>query len=156
MKKILAPLAAVALLSACSTISDGTTQEILVNTNPDGANCALMREGVAVARVNPTPGSAMVQKTKHDITIVCTKSGFTQATFMNKSGVAANTFGNIILGGGIGWAIDSATGADNKYTSPVNITMVPEGAAPVAAGEASGNATGAAAAAAPAPATGSK
>ncbi len=28
-------------------------------------------------------------------------------------------------GGGIGWAIDSASGADNKYTSPVNITLVP-------------------------------
>lgn len=135
-----------ALLSACSTISDGTTQEIVVNTNPEGANCALMREGVAIARVNPAPGAAMVQKTKHDITIICTKSGFQQATFMNKSDVAANTFGNIVLGGGIGWAIDSATGADNKYTSPVNITLIPEGTPPVAAGEASGNAAGSAAA----------
>lgn len=150
MKKIILPLAAMALLSACSTISDGTTQEIVVNTNPEGANCALMREGVAVARVNPTPGAATIQKTKHDITIVCTKTGFQQATFMNKSGVAANTFGNIILGGGIGWAIDSATGADNKYESPVNVTMIPEGAPPApAAGEASGSAAGAATPAAP-------
>lgn len=150
MKKIILPLAAMALLSACSTISDGTTQEIVINTNPEGANCALMREGVAVARVNPTPGAATVQKTKHDITVVCTKPGFQQATFMNKSGVAANTFGNIILGGGIGWAIDSATGADNKYESPVNVTMIPEGAAPAAAaGEASGNAAGTATPAAP-------
>jgi hypothetical protein len=150
LKKIILPLAAMALLSACSTISDGTTQEIVINTNPEGANCALMREGVAVARVNPTPGAATVQKTKHDITVVCTKPGFQQATFMNKSGVAANTFGNIILGGGIGWAIDSATGADNKYESPVNVTMIPEGAAPApVAGEASGNATGAATPAAP-------
>jgi hypothetical protein len=36
------------------------------------------------------------------------------------------TFGNIVVGGGIGWAIDSSTGSDNKYTSPVNISMVPE------------------------------
>ncbi len=150
MKKIILPLAAMALLSACSTISDGTTQEIVINTNPEGANCALMREGVAVARVNPTPGAATVQKTKHDITVVCTKPGFQQATFMNKSGVAANTFGNIILGGGIGWAIDSATGADNKYASPVNVTLIPEGAAPApAAGEAAGNAAGAATPATP-------
>jgi len=150
LKKIILPLAAMALLSACSTISDGTTQEIVINTNPEGANCALMREGVAVARVNPTPGAATVQKTKHDITVVCTKPGFQQATFMNKSGVAANTFGNIILGGGIGWAIDSATGADNKYASPVNVTLIPEGAAPApAAGEAAGNAAGAATPATP-------
>lgn len=150
MKKIILPLAAMALLSACSTISDGTTQEIVINTNPEGANCALMREGVAVARVNPTPGAATIQKTKHDITVVCTKSGFQQATFMNKSGVASNTFGNIILGGGIGWAIDSATGADNKYESPVNVTLIPEGTAPApVAGEASGSAAGATTPAAP-------
>ncbi|MFN4088863.1 MAG: hypothetical protein ACK4QW_07435 [Alphaproteobacteria bacterium] len=40
--------------------------------------------------------------------------------------------GNIILGGGIGWAIDSASGADNKYTSPVNMTLVPLSAPPPA------------------------
>jgi len=33
---------------------------------------------------------------------------------------------NIILGGGIGWAIDSASGADNKYESPITITLVPQ------------------------------
>ena len=32
----------------------------------------------------------------------------------------------IILGGGIGWAIDSARGADNKYDSPINITLAPD------------------------------
>lgn len=43
----------------------------------------------------------------------------------NPAIAAGATFGNIVLGGGIGWAIDSASGADNKYTSPVNITLVP-------------------------------
>ena len=50
-------------------------------------------------------------------------------TYFNKSDAAGATFGNIILGGGIGWAIDSASGADNKYTSPVNVSMVPVTAA---------------------------
>jgi hypothetical protein len=53
------------------------------------------------------------------------KSGYQMATYYNHSGAAGATFGNIILGGGIGWAIDSATGSDNKYESPVNITLVP-------------------------------
>jgi hypothetical protein len=34
--------------------------------------------------------------------------------------------GNIVLWGGIGWAIDSALGADNKYGKPVNMTLMPE------------------------------
>jgi hypothetical protein len=47
------------------------------------------------------------------------------ATFYNHSGAAGATFGNILLGGGIGWAIDSATGSDNKYESPINMTLIP-------------------------------
>lgn len=113
-------------LGACSSIIEGTSQEIVVNTNPAGADCALVREGVVIGRVNPTPGAVTIKKTKHDITIKCDKDGFEQATYFNKSGAAGATFGNIILGGGIGWAIDSASGADNKYDSPVNITMVPK------------------------------
>jgi len=112
-------------VSACSSIVDGTSQEIAIATSPGGANCALEREGLTIARVNPTPGVATVQKTKHDITIKCTKETFHEAVYLNNSGVAAATFGNLILGGGVGWIIDSASGADNKYTSPVNITLVP-------------------------------
>jgi hypothetical protein len=51
---------------------------------------------------------------------------------MDHSGVAGSTFGNIVAGGLVGWGIDSASGADNKYESPVNISMVPVPPAPVA------------------------
>src|ERR1043166_6367138 len=99
-----------ALLSGCSSITEGTSQEIVVNTTPEGANCSLVREGISVARIDPTPGAATIKKTKDDITIECTKKGYENATYFNKSGIADGTFGNIILGGGIGWAIDSASG----------------------------------------------
>jgi hypothetical protein len=96
-----------------------------VNTNPNGADCGLYRQNMRIATVQNAPGSALIEKTKHDIWIVCVKPGYQMATFYNHSGAAGATFGNIILGGGIGWAIDSASGADNKYESPVNITLVP-------------------------------
>lgn len=99
----------------------------MVNTNPTGATCALNREGGEIARIVSTPAATTIKKTKHDITIVCSKPGYQNASYFNKSDAAAATFGNIILGGGIGWAIDSASGADNKYESPVNITLVPTG-----------------------------
>jgi len=66
-----------------------------------------------------------LSETKHDIWVVCVKSGYQQATYFNHSGAAGATVGNIILGGGIGWIIDSASGADNKYDSPVNLTLSP-------------------------------
>jgi hypothetical protein len=124
-RALLLALATLPLSSACSSIIEGTSQTITLNTNPPGADCALHREGLVIGRINPTPGSVVVQKTKHDILITCAKPGYQEATYHNNSGVAGATFGNIILGGGIGWAIDSAAGADNKYESPVNLTLSP-------------------------------
>jgi hypothetical protein len=124
MKNLLAIVACV-LLGACSTIIEGRSQQIMVNSNPPGADCGLYRQNVRIATVQNAPGSALIEKTKYDIWIVCVKPGYQMATFYNHSGAAGATFGNIILGGGIGWAIDSASGADNKYESPVNISLVP-------------------------------
>jgi hypothetical protein len=44
---------------------------------------------------------------------------------VDKSGAAAATGGNVIMTifSPIGWAIDSATGSDNKYDTPVNVTL---------------------------------
>jgi hypothetical protein len=112
-------------VTGCASIIEGTSQEISINTNPAGADCALKRQDQVIARVNPTPAATTIKKTKHDITILCDKAGYQEATYLNHSGAAGATFGNIVLGGGIGWAIDSASGADNKYDSPVNITLVP-------------------------------
>jgi hypothetical protein len=118
-------ISACVLLGACSTIIEGRSQQIVVNTNPPGADCGLYRQSFRITTVQNTPGSTLVEKSKYDIWIACVKQGYQQAAFYNHSGVAAATFGNIILGGGVGWAIDSATGSDNRYDSPVNITLVP-------------------------------
>ena len=126
MKSVLTSVTLLSALAGCSSVIEGTSQEIIVNTNPTGSQCALLRQGIAIANVDPTPGSATIKKTKYDITIVCNKQGYQEATYINHSGAAGATFGNIVLGGGIGWAIDSASGADNKYDSPVNITLAPE------------------------------
>jgi hypothetical protein len=123
--KILLAVAACILLGACSTIIEGRSQQLMVNSNPPGADCGLYRQNIRIATIQNAPGSTLVEKTKYDIWVACVKPGYQMATFYNHSGAAGATFGNIILGGGIGWAIDSATGSDNKYESPVNITLVP-------------------------------
>ena len=123
-------LAGVVLLaSGCSSIIEGTSQEIQIVTNPDNAQCRFIREGQVIGSLHTTPSALTVQKNKHDITILCDKAGFHTATYLNHSGVAGATWGNIVAGGGIGWAVDSISGADNKYTSPVNLTLVPLSAA---------------------------
>lgn len=117
------------ILSGCSSIVSGTAQDIVVSTNPGGAVCKIEREGIEIGSVLKTPGSVTVKKSKHDITIYCDKEGYHTAIYVNDSGWesgsgAAGIALDVILTLGVSSAIDSATGADNKYESPVNITMV--------------------------------
>lgn len=116
-------------LAGCASVFEGLHQDIMVNTNPPGATCQLIREGATIARIEATPGVVTVRKSKHDITVRCNKPGFYEATYYNNSGtsaaVAANVAVDVILTLGISSIVDSANGADNKYEESVNITMIP-------------------------------
>ncbi len=114
----------------CSSIVQGTSQDIVINTNPNNATCTLQREGDEIAKVDNTPTTINVQKSKHDLTITCSKDGFQTTTFLNPSGweIRTGIAGaalDVAFTLGLSSAIDSVTGADNKYTSPVNLTLVP-------------------------------
>ena len=67
----------------CASIVSGTSQNIYVNTTPEGADCKLYRENIVIARANPTPETVMVDKTKHDIVIKCKKNGYQESTYIN-------------------------------------------------------------------------
>jgi len=124
MKVRFALVAAALLASGCSSIIEGTTQTLSFDSNPPGADCSLTRHEEVIANVK-TPGGVLIKKTKYDIDVLCKKDGYQDATAFLHSDAAGATFGNIILGGGIGWAIDSASGADNKYTEHTTVTLVP-------------------------------
>ncbi len=131
MKRItnLLVLGAALQLSACASIISGTTQTIDVNTDPQGASCGLTRQPGAerdayeFTRIDPTPGQVTLEKTKYDITLSCAKPGYENATKHLNSDTDATVFGNIIFGGLIGWGIDSARGADNKYDTTVTLPL---------------------------------
>jgi hypothetical protein len=89
--------AAMLLLSACATIVEGTSQDLSVNTNPAGARCTVNRAGQKIGQVNPTPGIVKVDKTRDDITLVCDKDGYQQATFLVHSGLETATIGNVFI-----------------------------------------------------------
>jgi hypothetical protein len=137
--KILAA-GALALLSVtgCASIFEGTSQDITVNTTPPGATCAFDRhtdkdptkdKPETIGTIMSTPSKLTVRKSKYDITIRCNKAGYQEATYLNHSGVTAMIAGNVaadvILTLGVSSIVDSADGADNKYDSVVNISMVP-------------------------------
>jgi hypothetical protein len=116
-------------LSGCATVFEGTSQEITVVTNPPAASCVFERQGMQVGTIASTPGTANIRKSKYDVTIKCDKTGYQEAQFLNHSGVSAAIAGNvaadILLTAGLSSIVDSADGADNKYDSAVNMTLLP-------------------------------
>ena len=119
-------LGALALATgACSTIIEGTSQNISVSTQPPEASCELVRDGVVIGVIRSTPGSVKIEKNKQNIIVTCKKAGYKDGVYRNESDFAGATAGNILLGGIIGVGIDAATGAANKYDGDVAIVLEP-------------------------------
>lgn len=65
-------------MTACSARPDEAS--IFVETTPPGAVCILSRDGQPLAKVEPTPGIAVVTPGTSDITVDCRRSGFRDAS----------------------------------------------------------------------------
>jgi uncharacterized protein YceK len=122
MLRALAAFAAVAL-SGCATVMEGTAQSVAVSTNPAGASCTIDRASTRLGAVPSTPGSIHMDKSKNDLTVTCTKQGYQPATISQSPRFQGTTFGNIILGGGIGAIVDAASGANYEYPAQVNLSL---------------------------------
>src|SRR5437588_7494691 len=96
MKFAIAGLCALGFgLSGCASVFDGTTQDIAVNTNPNGASCVFERQGMNIGTIANTPATLNIPKRKYDVLIRCNKAGYQEATYLNHSGVSAAIAGNI-------------------------------------------------------------
>jgi hypothetical protein len=136
MKTSLKSIGVIATLSAvgCATIMEGTGQSIAISTTPAGATCTVSREGGTLGQIASTPGSIRVDKSKNDIAVACSKSGYQTATITHSPHFVGTTFGNIALGGGTGAVVDASTGANYEYPAQINVELAPlSPAAPVAA-----------------------
>lgn len=129
--RAVAALAAALSVGGCASIVEGTTQSVAVTTPPiDGAKCVLTSsEGTYYVT---TPGNAIVHKTKHDLTVVCSKEGYNEARATIASHFNGATFGNVIAGGLIGAGVDAATGANYNFPDQVVVPMTPATAASTA------------------------
>lgn len=126
MKSIrLLALGAASMLSACASVMEGTSESVAVNTNPPGATCNVDRAGTRLGTISPTPGSVNVSKSKNDLTVTCTKEGYEQAQLSVSPKFVGTTFGNVLIGGGVGAIVDAATGASFDLPDQVSVSMAP-------------------------------
>ncbi len=113
-----------AMLSGCATITRGTTEVLVIETEPAGATAFL-----SSGHMCKTPCSLELKR-KNAVHVKIEKQGYETIDADVRSEIAtaggAAMAGNIILGGLIGAGVDAATGAMDKLTpNPLKIKLEP-------------------------------
>ena len=111
------------LLVACASVMSGNQQNVTVIANVKGANCSLSNDK---GNWNvETPGSVLLTNSKMNLSARCTKDEYQDAVVSIPSvHKDSATWGNIVLGGGVGYIWDRKSGAAFIYPSTVNLTLV--------------------------------
>lgn len=122
-----ATVAITCMLSGCASITTGQNQPLSVDTrDQQGKQVA----NVACRLVNDkgtyfinTPGTVTVQRSYGDMHVNCTKEQLESGVATVKSSTKGMAFGNILLGGFIGAAVDAGSGAAYDYPSLLTVIM---------------------------------
>tara|TARA_B110000971_G_C19907026_1_gene452776 strand:+ start:48 stop:680 length:633 start_codon:yes stop_codon:yes gene_type:complete len=116
------------LTTGCASITGSKNQPITItavceSAMVQGASCTITNDkGVSYAS---TPGTVMVNKSTSDMTISCTKNKLHANPIVVQSSSNASIWGNVLLGGPIGAAVDAGTGAGFNYPPSVNVIFNP-------------------------------
>ena len=124
---LVAAAMAAGLLGGCASVTQGTTQALSVTAVCEGrivldASCEVSNEKGRWQL--KTPGSVTVRKAYGDLVAVCRKdSASGTATFVSKAN--NGVWGNVIIGGVVGYAVDSSSGAGFNYPNELPVVLVP-------------------------------
>lgn len=123
MKKI--PLlllagACACFFSGCATVLKDDTQPVAFTSDPPGATVTI--NGVVVGE---TPTTVMLKHSVKRQMVQVEKAGFNPEVFRLEKKVDALTFGNVIVGGVIGFGVDIATGNATNYAESVHVRLRP-------------------------------
>lgn len=133
--KAIAILGAVCILPGCASVSGERMQPITVqtiheNTEVAGIGCTLTND--AGSWFVTSPASVAVHKSTGDLAINCKKEAMVGSqTVVSKAN--GSVWGNILVGGGIGYIVDRNTGAGFDYPGTVTVMMRRLGEVPAAA-----------------------
>ncbi len=123
-KLICLPLLVV--ITGCASIAGERTQPISVKTIQDskevaGVGCSLMNDAGNWFVVSP--GTITVHKSTGDLVVDCKKGSNIAGneTLVSKSNGAI--WGNVIVGGGIGYLVDRSTGAGFNYPDSISVVL---------------------------------
>lgn len=124
--RLAAILCAGSSLAACATVTRGSEDAWVINSEPSGAKV----ETTNGHQCQATP-CAIKMKRKSEFTATVTKPGFkpasVQVTHKTAGAGAAGVAGNVLVGGVIGVGVDLYTGASQDLVpNPVTVKLEPE------------------------------
>ena len=126
MKKLaVVALATVSMaLGGCATVLNGAHQDYTTDTRPAGATVTFSNGATCT-----TPCKLEFAR-KDDLRADITLPGYNPTYVLIQSKLGGSTFGNILLGGGIGMLVDGTNGSSNKLVpKPLIVQLAPEGSA---------------------------
>ncbi len=113
------------LFTGCASVTSGKHQTVTVNTTCEGeplteASCTLLNDkGSWLVK---TPGSVVIQKAYGDLAIDC-KKGESKSSEKFQSKSNTGVWGNLLVGGVIGYAVDASSGSGFDYPSNMVVKM---------------------------------
>jgi hypothetical protein len=123
--KILGSIAVALCVSACGTVTRGTTEDVTFNSAPAGARVQISTGLVCPA----TPCTFQINR-KQEFVAHFEMDGYQPQQIPVKTGVsgggAAGFAGNLIVGGVVGMVVDASTGSTLDHSpNPVFAQMAP-------------------------------
>lgn len=122
--RLIVVLAVLSGLQACATVTRGTTEAFVVDSEPVGANVTL-----STGERCKTP-CTLTKKRKESFMVTIELDGYetvqTQVQSQVAGGGAAGMAGNVLVGGIIGVGVDAASGATKELVpNPLRVKLVP-------------------------------
>ena len=122
-RRLCGALLCAASLSACATVTRGTRQDYVIETDPQGAQIAL-----STGQTCTSPCTLRLKR-KHEFTVTATMDGYEPAEArvdsVIRAGGVAGAAGNVLAGGVIGIIVDGSNGSMNDLTpNPLRIAMI--------------------------------
>lgn len=109
------------ILTGCASVTNGTSQAVTIDTLTadgkavEGAECSVANDKSETTALSGS--SVQVRRSGATLNIECKQPGYAPASGQATSRVNTGMVGNVLIGGLIGVAIDSGTGAGFNYPS---------------------------------------
>lgn len=115
-------------LVGCASITGGKNQPVSIRSTcgsgiqVSGATCKVSNDK-GEWHVASTPGSVVIQKAYGDVAVDCEKPSLGRGTNVFSSAASPGVYGNILVGGIIGYAIDAGSGAGFDYPQLMSVEI---------------------------------